>query len=269
MSKSNKVSNKRPNDIFKGDATNFFSKFIVSVIVGVIIVLMINNYGFKDGKMICDNYVLNSYLYVVLAFVIMGISVLLNNKLNLIQKFGLIGFIVSIILTFVLIFIFHSINKDDLINLHFVWVLFFLVLGYTFTMTLMVYSGDNLIYTGIMLTILVTIVTGLLGYYYGEYIPENIDNYLYGSLILLIIVQIFGPLMVNDLDNFTYITAFVGLMIFVLLLLSYHKKMRVNAENCSQDNSLPNYPNESMGLVIKIINVLQDILRLLKGRRKR
>ena len=45
--------------------------------------------------------------------------------------------------------------------------------------------------------------------------------------------------------------------------------MRVNAEKCSLDNSLPNYPNESMGLTIKIANVLQDILILLRGRRRR
>ena len=269
MSKSNRVSYKNPNNIFEGDATNFFSKFIVSILVGVIIVLMINNYGFEDGKMICDNYVLNSYLYVVLSFVIMGISVLLNNKFNLIQKFGMVGFIISVILTFVLIFIFHAINKDDIFNLHLVWTLFFLVFGYTFTMTLMLFRRTNILYTGIMLTIFVTIVTGILGYYYGKYIPENIDNYLYGALVLLILVQLFGPLIVNDLDNFIYITAFVGLIIFVLLLLSYHKQMRVNAENCSLDNSLPNYPNESMGLTIKIANVLQDILILLRGRRRR
>jgi hypothetical protein len=257
------------NTLFKGDATNFFSNFLIGIVVGVILVFMINNYGYNDGKMICDNYVLNSYLYVVLAFVIMGIAVLVNNKLNLVEKLGMIGFLISFILSIVLIIVFKFVDKNDLFKLHLVWVLFFICFGYTLTITHMVYRDNtNILYTGYILTILVTIVTGLFGYYYGQYIPKNIDIYLYGALILLIIVQLFGPLMVKDLDNFTYLTAFVGLIIFILLLLSYHKKMRNNAEKCTNDSALPNYPNEAMGLVIKIVNVLQDILRLLKGRRR-
>tara|TARA_Y100000816_G_C26101762_1_gene584179 strand:+ start:2526 stop:3314 length:789 start_codon:yes stop_codon:yes gene_type:complete len=258
----------KSSKLFKGDATNFFSNFLIGIVVGVILVFMINNYGYNDGKMICDNYVLNSYLYVVLAFVIMGITVLVNNKLNLVEKLGMIGFLLSFILSIVLIIVFKFVDKNDLFKLHLVWVLFFICLGYTLTITHMVYRNTNVLYTGYILTILVTIITGLFGYYYGQYIPKNIDNYLYGALILLIIVQLFGPLMVKDLDNFTYITAFVGLIIFILLLLSYHKKMRNNAEKCTNDNALPNYPNEAMGLVIKIVNVLQDILRLLNGRRR-
>ena len=258
----------KSSKLFKGDATNFFSNFLIGIVIGVILVFMINNYGYNDGKMICDNYVLNSYLYVVLAFVIMGIAVLVNNKLNLVEKLGMIGFLISFILSIVLIIVFKFVDKNDLFKLHLVWVLFFICLGYTLTITHMVYRNTNVLYTGYILTILVTIITGLFGYYYGQYIPKNIDNYLYGALILLIIVQLFGPFMVKDLDNFTYITAFVGLIIFILLLLSYHKKMRNNAEKCTNDNALPNYPNEAMGLVIKIVNVLQDILRLLNGRRR-
>ena len=258
----------KSSKLFKGDATNFFSNFLIGIVVGVILVFMINNYGYNDGKMICDNYVLNSYLYVVLAFVIMGITVLVNNKLNLVEKLGMIGFLISFILSIVLIIVFKFVDKNDLFKLHLVWVLFFICLGYTLTITHMVYRDTNVLYTGYILTILVTIITGLFGYYYGQYIPKNIDIYLYGALILLIIVQLFGPFMVKDLDNFTYMTAFVGLIIFILLLLSYHKKMRKNAEKCSNDNALPNYPNEAMGLVIKIVNVLQDILRLLNGRRR-
>ena len=256
-------------DILEGDATNFFVKFISCIVVGAITILLINNYGFKNGKMICDNYIINSYLYVVLGFVIMGISVLINNKFDLIRKLGMIGFIVSFILSIILILIFHRINNNDLFNLHLIWSLFFLVLGYSLTITLIVYNNSNILYTGIMMTILVTIFTGLIGYYYGEYIPENIDNYLFIALILLILVRIFGPSFVNDVNKFYYLMAFVGLIIFILLLLSYHKKMRNNSLKCKTDSKLPNYPNEAMGLIIKIRNVLQDILRILDGNRKK
>jgi hypothetical protein len=43
-------------------------------------------------------------------------------------------------------------------------------------------------------------------------------------------------------------------VIFVLLLLSNHKKLKDNAEKCVDGQVVPNYPVESYSLIIKIVN---------------
>ena len=70
---------------------------------------------------------------------------------------------------------------------------------------------------------------------------------------------------------FFFIISIISLLIFVLLLLSNHKKLRENSEKCIEGKVVPNYPLESFGLYIKILNIFTDLIRILgrlKGKRR-
>jgi len=56
----------------------------------------------------------------------------------------------------------------------------------------------------------------------------------------------------------------ISLVIFILLLLSNHKKLKENADKCIDGKVVPNYPVESFGLFIKILNIFQDLIRILR-----
>lgn len=256
--------------------SNFMIKFLLVVLCSIINILAINNYAFDNqGKLVCDNYVLNTYLYVVLAFVIMGAVFVIDERFKL--MFGLMGmgmmyFGVLILLTIIyfgLIFALYYVDPTNLVASHTIWTTLISITG--FILTTSIYFGiyTGVLYQAILLTIIVTIVTGLIGYYYGEQlISVDFEKYLSVALVLLIIAYIIGPYFVKDIVQFYYIMAGISLVIFILLLLAYNKNIRQRAETCTT----PNYPLESFGLIIKIVNVLKNIITLLsknKSNRRR
>ena len=99
-----------------------------------------------------------------------------------------------------------------------------MITGFIVTASLYLGIHTGVLYQAILLTIIVTIVTGLIGYYYGEQlISVDFEKYLSGALILLIIAYIIGPFFVKDIVQFYYIMAGISLVIFILLLLAYNK----------------------------------------------
>jgi hypothetical protein len=253
--------------------SNFMIKFLLVVLCSIINTLAINNYAFDNqGKLVCDNYVLNTYLYVVLAFVIMGAVFIIDERFKFMFKLMGMGMMYFGVLTLIAIGLIIALNYVDPTNLvasHVIWTTLITVIGFTLTTSIYfgVYTG--VLYQAILLTIVVTISTGLIGYYYGEQlISVDFEKYLSAALILLIVSYLIGPFFVKDIEYFLYIMAGISLVIFILLLLAYNKNIRKRAETCTT----PNYPLESFGLIIKIVNVLKNIITLLgrgKGGRRR
>jgi FtsH-binding integral membrane protein len=124
-----------------------------------------------------------------------------------------------------------------------------------------------------ILTVVIVIVVGLLGYYMGDtIITFDWDYYLQFALLGLIVVLIGGYMFINDIATmltFIYVLSIIGLIIFVLLLLSNHKKLKENSEKCIDGQVVPNYPKESWSLVIKIVNIFTNLVRILGIRRLR
>ena len=61
----------------------------------IINILAINNYAYdKNGNVHCDNYVLNTYLYVILGFIIMAFIILADDRFKvlspLLESFGIV-----------------------------------------------------------------------------------------------------------------------------------------------------------------------------------
>ena len=117
------------------------------------------------------------------------------------------------------------------------------------------------------------VATGLVGYYYGDtLITFDWDYYLTWALIAWIVIFILGSFMITtptEMINFIYIMAIASLIIFVLLLVSYFKTLKQNANKCVDGQVIPNYPLESWSLVIKMVNVFVDMIRILGIRRMR
>jgi hypothetical protein len=124
-----------------------------------------------------------------------------------------------------------------------------------------------------LITVSVVIATGLVGYYYGDtLITFDWDFYLTCALIAWIVIFILGSFMITtptEMVNFIYIMAIASLIIFVLLLVSYFKTLKQNANKCVDGQVIPNYPLESWSLVIKIVNVFVDMIKILGIRRMR
>jgi hypothetical protein len=258
-------------------------KIFCTLVVIILICIAIGHYAFKNGTLTCDHYILNTYLYVLLAFVLIFMLILLNDKYGVFNKAldfffyssgsPFIAFIVMILLIFGLSYALINVDPKNILASNAIWLS--LVVLITIILIPTIYFGRVTGVVGMagLFTVAIVIITGLLGYYYGDkIITFDWDYYLRIALFALIIVSFIGIFFITDAThavNFIYAISILSLIIFVLLLLSYHKKLKENSEKCIDGQMVPNYPLESWKLVIKIVNVLQDLIRILGIRKMR
>ena len=254
-----------------------YSVFITTLLI-VPIILLINKYAYdKQGKLVCDDYVLNSYLYTALGFCYIALGVILEQRIKIIPsvaQYGGIALIIFMIVYVIIMYVlFKNIKETDpnkLININIYYALASIMFGIILSFTIILGSSTNVIMHAIAITIGLTFLMGYIGYKYGaSFINVDFDKYLRYALYGLIIWTFIANLFIKDIALRFLSTSVPGAIIFCLLLMSYNKKLRENSEKCK----VPNYPNEAIGLVIKIGNLLTDMIRILialkvKGKRK-
>ena len=267
---------KNMNNIIKGSDT--LLKLFCCLTIVVFICILIGNNAFKNGILTCNNYVFNTYLYIILAILLIFIIVLVNDQIGIFNSFLLwisqggifrviITFIIIIAILFYLIFLLHTVSPQNILASNAIWSSLVLVLGILLIPTIWYGRLTDVVGLAGTLTILITTIVGLLGYYYGDkIITFDWEYYLNIALWCLIIVIILGSFLITEqstMMTFYLIISIISLVIFVLLLLSNHKKLKESSEKCIDGKVVPNYPVESFGLFIKILNIFSDLIRIL------
>ena len=270
------VNNSKFNNIIT--SSNVLLKLFCTLTVTVITCILIGHYAFKNGMLTCNNYVLNTYLYIILSILLMFIVVLINDKFGLFNSmlaWMSQGTIYRIVMTFILllvvliglIIVLQIIKPTNIVASNMIWALLIIVLGIILIPTIWFARLTDVVGLSSMLTILITIVVGFLGYYYGdEIVTFDWDKYLNIALLVLVIIMFIGMFMITNpatMTMFYYIVSIIGLIIFVLLLLSNHKQLKQNADKCIDGKVVPNYPVESFNIFIKMLNIFQDLVRIL------
>ena len=263
--------------------SNTLIKLFCSLAIVVLICILIGNYAFKSGHLTCDHYVFNTYLYIILAIVLMFIVVLLNDHTGIFNSLlnimfsgsfiqAIISFIIFIIILGSLTYALFKVDPSNILASNAIWLTLIFIIGLCLIPTFILGRLTDVVGLAGITTLVITIVVGLLGYYLGDKIVTfNWDLYLSIALFGLIIAIFIGPLFITTPEaimSFIYIISIISLIIFVLLLLSNHKKLKENSDNCIDGKVVPNYPLESYGIVIKIVNIFQDFVRIYAMRKK-
>ena len=285
LKNNSKIDNIKFNNIIS--SSNVLLKLFCTLTVAIITCILIGQYAFKNGMLTCDHYVLNTYLYIILSILLIFIVVLVNDKYGLFNSFLLwmsegsiarriIILIIILCILFILLNALHNVNPTNIVASNTIWALLILTLGIFLIPTIWFGRLTNVVGLAGMLTILITIAVGYLGYYYGDKIVTfDWDKYLNYALLGLIVIIFIGSFLIAIIDPekmsmFVMIVSILLLVIFVLLLLSNHKKLKQNADKCIDGKVIPNYPVESFGIFIKMLNIFQELIRILgmiKGRR--
>ncbi len=287
ISKSSSKSISKDRKANKKENNNTTLQIICSLIIITLICIAIGNYAFKNGLLTCDHYVLNTYLYILLSIFIIYLVVLINDKTgifnDIVYNNGLLMSIVVLIIFLYLLYILHKIPPQEIFKSNFLWLLLIIFLGIIIIPVIELGRMTNVLGNAGLYTCIIVIITGLLGYYKGDYIVRfDWDYYLYICLALLIGIVVIGIIGIigfiyifkyipplEKIIMFIYIISIISLIIFVLLLLSVHKKLKENAEKCINGNGtvIPNYPVQSFTIIIKIYNIFAELVRIL-GLRK-
>ena len=249
---------------------------IISLIALVANIIAITHSAYENNKLTCNRYIINSYLYVVLAILIMFFIIIVNDKTYFIQRalpfmFGsLISSIVFIIALIGLLIYFKTLDPTkDKILIHSIWTIIMVLLGMIMYPVVVSSKINNNLELSIGIVFVIICVTAYLGIKFGKQLfPYDWDKYLYYALIGFIVLTTLLTItkkMNNKLDLF--ITWGI-LIIFIILMISYNKKIYENSQKCIEHNN-PNYLAESLSLITKIINVFARVARLMGRRRGR
>lgn len=273
--KTNSNSNKQINNIISNN--NVLLKLFCTLIIIVVICILIGNYAFKNGSLTCDHYVLNTYLYIILAILLVFMVVLINDKYGIFNSFllwmsqgSMIRIIIICIILLILLlglsYTLLKVNPNNIVASNTIWTLLILILGISLIPTIWFGRLENVVGIAGISTILITIGVGLLGYYYGdEIVTFDWDKYLNYALMALIGIIFIGMFIIENPEtmfNFIFIVSILILIIFILLLLSNHKKLKENSEKCIDGKTVPNYPVESFNIFIKMLNIFQELIRI-------
>lgn len=279
------LHNTSSNNLFSIKNNNTVLQIFSCLIIIVIICIALGHYAFKNGMLTCDHYVFNTYLYIILAVLLMFLIVLLNDEFGMFNKLLVWMFagssifktiMVFIILLTIMIGLTYALRKtppENLLASNTIWLALIILLGIMIIPSIFVGRMFDIIGMAGLFTVAIVLITGVLGYYFGDKIVTfDWDYYLTYALGAMLVITIVGGYYIastspENLSNFIYILSLIFLLIFVLLLLSNHKRLRENSEKCIDGKMIPNYPLESWQLVIKIYNVFQNILRILLRRK--
>ena len=281
---SNKIESKNLNfnNVIKN--SNTLLKIFCCLTIIVLICILIGNYAFKNGILTCEHYIFNTYLYVILSMLLIFIVVLVNDHTGFFNTFLIsIGqqnayimillILLILLILFGLIYALRTINPNDIIASNLVWLLIILIMGVLLIPIIWFGRLTNVVGMSGMITVLITLIVGIAGYYYGDkIITFDWDKYLNYSLWILILALFIGPIFIRDANtmmSFLVVMSIISLGIFVLLLLSNHKKLKEAADKCIDGKVVPNYPFESFGIFIKMLNIFEDLIRILGSRRLR
>jgi len=275
-SKSISKSNSNINNIING--SNTLLKLFCCLTIIVLICILIGNYAFKNGMLTCDHYVFNTYLYIILAILLTFMVVLINDQTGVFNSLliwmsqggifrVIIIFILLLGLLFGLLYALNTVDPKNIVASNSIWFLLIFILGVLLIPTIWLGRLSGVVGLAGILTVVITALVGLVGYYYGEQIVRfDWDYYLNIALICLVVVAFVGSFLITDpsaMMTFFLIISIISLLIFVLLLLSNHKKLKTDADKCIDGKVVPNYPVESFGLFIKILNIFMDLIRIL------
>ena len=152
-----------------------------------------------------------------------------------------------------------SINPQNVLLKHMVWLLFIVYLG------LIIYpSYIKTIEENTVIVTLLTTIAILIGFSVLAFLKPELISLSWGPILcFLLLGGIIGELCFYFFSTDKKVTGrsktmsyfFIGL--FVLFILYDTKKIQVNAKSCKE--STVDYINESLGIVLDALNLFQNI----------
>jgi len=223
--------------------------------------------SFKEGKQICDNYILVSYLYALfyLALLSYFVSILLQyeDKLN---RIGVLGFFGIILLEIIAYIGLISIPKEQILLKHFVSILYIIITSITLAVIFTLYVPGSLVFTLFMTMVLFILLT-LIAWKFQDKISSKITLIMIIVFILLVIIEFLISVFLPG-SLLEKAIVLIVLMVICYLVLVKTKRMIEHRDSCEKDGG-PDYVRESTSLLLTFQNLFLRILQLFGKNRRR
>ena len=234
------------------------------ILLFIIITFCIYKKAYPNNKLTCNNYILNTYLYIIISIVIVSIIVLYidNTKLLSSKLFGqninTIYFILMFVFTIGILLMTMFIDPRKTLLKHLSWLIFVCLIGITMYPIYLFTKMNNTFLSTLMTTLIIVILITVFAFYKPELISLSLGPVLITLLLIGIIMSVFNMLLNKNQKSqkkIVYILSYGFVVVFCFLLLYDTKKLQVNAKKCVT----PDYINESIGIFLDIINLFSNL----------
>lgn len=238
---------------------NINNKLTFLTIFILINVFILYSKSFYNDIPTCDNYVTNVYLYVLLGLLITAFTLLFITKRN--YPITLTKSLIAFAVCFIALFSLFMIKPEQIYLNHFIWLIFIISIGVSLysIWRYSIYSG-TITNTLIILFIMLSSLTAI-AHFKPEWIKLSWGTGLTVSLlagILAWLIPMFFIDKFNSYENYYKFLSFIFVIIFMFLVLYDTKVLKLKASTCTY----PNYPLDSLGLFLDVINLFNSITML-------
>lgn len=235
----------------------------------VAIVIMLSAFKLKENDLsfTCNRYILNTYLYVFLSFLIIAVLLVTLEHKRVEYLPTLSGFFGLFLLSLaVLIFtmMVDPRNTGTTILKHLLWLGFVLILATLFYPMYRSFTDNKVIISAIVTTLSLVLILSVVAFARPDLISFSWGPVLFTILVTVIIFEIATMLLVpklrfNPKSKLFKAIAYIVIILFMFYILYDTKMMTVRAKTC---NNNADYINESLHLFLDIFNIFVRILSL-------
>ncbi len=248
------------------------------IILSIILLYLISSFSFKNGKPTCNNFLINTYLYLAFSICFLGIAIkifhkyLYNNEtkyiklVNKLLPYFILLFIISISLI-IFIALQPNFNSDtnSLIQNHILWLLFISIIAIVITPRVTAIETQQYIDETIYIVSGIFILMSSLVYLFPDFFGKTF-NFMYTglliSLIIIIIIEIVNYFVTTNTRDFIQNRRLISYIVIIIfsLYVSYDTKKTLYLSSICVN--YPNYPKISVSFFLDVINLFSRILFL-------
>lgn len=234
------------------------NSIITTGLLIIILITLIINKAINKGKFTCNNYILNLYLYLSLSLLLLAfISIILEKKVDFNSRkqlfFGFLGIICILGMHFV-----YNIYIS-----HIIWLLFIFSIAQSFLPMIYILKKKNVFIKTLVSVVIIVLFLTIIAFNKPEYISLTWGNFLIIALIVGIVLQLVQLFTGEGSSKLNLFLSYTFVLLFSLFLLYDTKIQQVKALNCqnlvNNFKIYPNYPRESLGIFLDIINLFTNL----------
>jgi FtsH-binding integral membrane protein len=236
-----------------------------------ILLLLIFNFAFKNGAPTCNHFMMNIYLYLGLSLTILAITCYITEYYNI--QINMLSLLLLFILTIALIIMIHYVqfNKNIFLN-HLLWFVLIICFGLTLAPVVNNERYKPYINSSIMIVTFIFIGMTLLTYAFPKFFEstyEAVMSALFIGLIAIIIVEIINIIYKSvtkqyEFSKFNRFTSYIVILIFTAFVGYDTTFLKIKSRRCKEESvfNYPNYPLDSLQLILDVINLFIRTLSL-------
>jgi FtsH-binding integral membrane protein len=230
------------------------------IILFLLIMYAINIYAFKNGFPTCENYVMNTYLYLALSICYIYFNI---NKFQSYNHHVFIPFLISIAAIIYINLSNHKTQSGIAIN-HIVWFVFLTALSFMI-IPITSMSSDSMIHMALYFTFSIFIIMSALVYMYPSFFKKTMNFMLPGLLVALIMIILVELYLIFIKQQYpANIHRYIGYVVVTVFSLFISYDTQLMFEEAEQCRKYANYPESSMKFILDVVNIFVRSLALQK-----